>query len=55
MSGCRKERVVGATRWRAGWIEGDSNEVSDEGVPCALPLEDLPLAIVVSPSVVHIK
>lgn len=25
--------------------EGDSNEVSDEGVPCALLLEDLPFAI----------
>ena len=35
--------------------EGDSNEVSDEGVPCALPLEDLPLAIVVSPGTVRIK
>ena len=26
-------------------LEGDNNEVSDEGVPCALPLEDLPFAI----------
>lgn len=36
-------------------ILGDSNEVSDEGVPCALPLLEVPLAILVSPNAVHIK
>lgn len=38
-----------------GDLEGDSNEVSDEAEAYALPLLELPLAILVSPSSVRIK